>query len=82
MVVYAIEPTLEILRHGPQGEVAEHIDFPETVDICRLHRRDYFHSYQITIPAKLSLGPHVLKLTVEDQISHRVATYTLNFMVK
>lgn len=78
----SLKSTLEILRHGPQGEVAERIDLPETVDICRTHRRDYFHSYQFTIPTKLSLGPHVLKLTVEDQISHRVTTYTLNFMVK
>jgi hypothetical protein len=78
----SLKSTLEIYRHGPQAEMIERIDLPETVDICRTHRRDYFHSYQFTIPTKLSLGPHVLKLTVEDQISRRVATYTLNFMVK
>ncbi|MBI3862701.1 MAG: hypothetical protein HY290_12495 [Planctomycetia bacterium] len=78
----SLKSTLEILRHGQQGEAVEKIDLPETVDICRTHRRDYFHSYQFTIPTKLSLGPHVLKLTVEDQLSHRVTTYTLNFMVK
>ncbi|HEY3969656.1 MAG TPA: hypothetical protein VGM05_34205 [Planctomycetaceae bacterium] len=77
-----LKSTLEILRHGPQGDVAERIELPETVDICRTHRRDYFHSYQFTIPAKLSLGPHVLKLTVEDMISRRVTTYSLNFMLK
>lgn len=78
----SLKSTLEIYRHGPQGEMIERIDLPETVDICRTHRRDYFHSYQFTIPTKLALGPHVLKLSVEDQISRRVATYTLNFMVK
>jgi hypothetical protein len=78
----SLKSTLEIYRHGPQGEMIERIDLPETVDICRTHRRDYFHSYQFTIPTKLSLGPHVLKLSVEDQISRRVATYTLNFLVK
>jgi hypothetical protein len=78
----SLKSTLEIYRHGPQGEMIERIDLPETVDICRTHRRDYFHSYQFTIPTKLSLGPHVLKLSVEDQISRRVATYTLNFMIK
>jgi hypothetical protein len=77
-----LKSTLEIYRHGPQGELMERIDLPETVDICRTHRRDYFHSYQFTIPAKLGLGPHVLKLSVEDQLSRRVGTYTLNFMVK
>jgi hypothetical protein len=77
-----LKSTLEIYRHGPQGELIERIDLPETVDVCRTHRRDYFHSYQFTIPAKLALGPHVLKLSVEDQLSRRVGTYTLNFMVK
>jgi hypothetical protein len=77
-----LKSTIEMYRHGPQGELLERIDLPETVDICRTHRRDYFHSYQFTIPAKLALGPHVLKLSVEDQLSRRIGTYTLNFMVK
>jgi len=77
-----LKSTIEIYRHGPQGELVERIDLPETVDVCRTHRRDYFHSYQFTIPAKLGLGPHVLKLSVEDQLSRRIGTYSLNFMVK
>ena len=77
-----LKSTIEIYRHGSQGELLERFDFPETVDICRTHRRDYFHSYQLTIPAKLALGPHVLKLSVEDQLSRRVGTYSLNFTVK
>jgi hypothetical protein len=77
-----LKSTIEIYRHGTQGELLDRFDFPETVDICRTHRRDYFHSYQLTIPAKLALGPHVLKLSVEDQLSRRVGTYSLNFMVK
>lgn len=78
----SLKSTIEIYRHGPQGELIERIDLPETVDICRTHRRDYFHSYQFTIPAKLGVGPHVLKLSVEDQLSRRVGTYSLNFMTK
>ncbi len=78
----SLKSTIEVYHHGPQGQLIERIDLPETVDICRTHRRDYFHSYQYTIPTKLTLGPHLLKLTVEDQLSRRVATYTLNFTVK
>lgn len=78
----SLKSTIEIYKHGSQGELVEKIDLPETIDICRTHRRDYFHSYQFTIPTKLSLGPHVLKLSVEDQLSRRVGTCTLNFMVK
>jgi hypothetical protein len=78
----SLKSTIEVYHHGSQGELIERVDLPETVDICRTHRRDYFHSYQYTIPTKLTLGPHILKLTVEDQLSRRVATYTLNFTVK
>jgi hypothetical protein len=78
----SLKSTLEIYRHGSQTELVDRIDLPETVDVCRTLRRDYFHSYQFTIPAKLALGPHVLKLTVEDQLSRRVGSYTLNFMVR
>ena len=78
----SLKSTIEVCHHGPNSELIERTDLPETVDICRTHRRDYFHSYLITIPTKLTLGPHILKLTVEDQLSRRVATYTLNFTVK
>ena len=44
-------------REGRQGELVDRIDLPETVDICRTHRRDYFHSYQFTIPTKLTISP-------------------------
>jgi len=78
----SLKSSIEVHHHGPQGQLIERIDLPDVVDICRAHRRDYFHSYTYTIPPKLALGPHLLKLTVEDQLSHRVATYTLNFTVK
>ncbi len=78
----SLKSTIEVYHHGPNGELIERVDLPETVDICRTHRRDYFHAYQFTIPTKLALGPHILKLTVEDQLSRRIATYTLNFTVK
>lgn len=77
-----LKSSLDVRKPGPQGELIEQFQFPATEDICRNHRRDYFHSYEFTIPAKLPLGPHVLKLTVEDQLSRKVATYSLNFTVK
>ncbi|MGQ0636808.1 MAG: hypothetical protein ACT4QC_19540 [Planctomycetaceae bacterium] len=78
----SMKSTLEIYRHGAEGEPVDRIELPETIDLCGSHRRDYFHSYQFTIPGRLSPGPHVLKLLVEDQISRRTATYAVNFTVK
>jgi hypothetical protein len=67
---------------GPSGDLVERFEFEPTEDLCHNHRRDYFHSYEFTIPQRISLGPHVMTLTVEDQLNRKVATYRLNFMVK
>lgn len=77
-----LKSTIEVYKAGPQGDLVHREEFPATEDLCRNQRRDYFHSYEFTIPERISLGPHVLKLTVEDQLSRKVATYTVKFQVK
>jgi len=76
-----IKSTIEIYRAG-QGQPAKKMAFEPTVDLCRSHRQDYFHSYELKIPGDLTLGPHVLKLIVEDMQSGKMATYSVNFTVK
>ncbi len=76
-----IKSTIEIFRAG-QGQPAKKMVFEPTVDLCRSHRQDYFHSYELKIPADLTLGPHVLKLTAEDMQSGKMTTYSVNFTVK
>jgi hypothetical protein len=56
--------------------------FPANEDLCASPRRDYYNSYEFSIPQGIALGPHQLKLTVEDQLSQKVASYTVNFTVK
>jgi hypothetical protein len=77
-----LSSTIEIVKPGEKEEVIEQIPFPMTEDVCRNQRRDYFHGYEITLPQRLNTGPHVLRLTVEDQLSKKKATTTLNFVVK
>jgi len=57
-------------------------NFDAIEDLCRNPRRDYFHNYQFTIPERLRLGPHTLKLTVVDELSGKQATSTVKFVVK
>jgi hypothetical protein len=76
-----LKSTIEIYRAG-QGQPARKIDFDPTIDLCRSYRQDYFHTYDLKIPADLTLGPHVLKLTIEDIQSRKVATYAVNFTVR
>ncbi|MCH7688478.1 MAG: hypothetical protein IH899_17645 [Planctomycetes bacterium] len=75
-----LRSTIEIMT--PDGRVVERMVFPATEDLCRNYRGDYFHSYEFSIPQRASLGPHVLKLTVVDQLKKKVATYSRNFTVR
>ena len=75
-----LKSTIEI--YTPGGELVERMAFPATEDLCRNYRRDYFHSYEFTIPQRIALGPHVMKLIVEDQLSRKTAENTLNFAVR
>lgn len=72
--------TIEILREG-KGKPLQRIAFEPTVDLCRSYRQDYFHSYELKLPADLPAGPYVLKLSIEDVQSRDVAVYSLNFTV-
>lgn len=75
-----LRSTIEIL--SPNGELRKQIDFAATEDLCRNYRRDYFHNYQFVIPERIPLGPHTLKLTVFDELSGRMVSYTTNFNVQ
>lgn len=67
---------------GPNGQIRWKKNFAATEDLCRNPRRDYFHNYQFTIPERLPLGPHTLRLTVVDELSGKQSTVSMNFVVK
>lgn len=63
-------------------ESKQKYDFPPTEDVCRSYRRDYFHSYILTLPQSLGLGDYVLKLTVTDHVGNKIGSDTVQFTVK
>ena len=67
---------------GANGQIRWKKNFAATEDVCRNPRRDYFHNYQFTIPERLPLGPHTLRLTVVDELSSKQSTCSLKFVVK
>ena len=75
-----LKSTIEII--DSHGQAVQSMPFPPTDDLCANPRRDYYNSYEFAIPQRIGLGPHTLKLTVEDQVSRKLATYTVNFTVK
>jgi hypothetical protein len=47
----------------------------------RTHRRDFFLVKLITIPSTLPIGRYLLKVTVEDELAHRVAEASLPVLI-
>lgn len=76
-----MKSTLEILEAGPNGRLVETLPLSPSEDRCRNPRRDYYHSYEFSIPPNCTLGPHTLRLRVEDQLGKKTAITTLNFSV-
>jgi len=77
-----MKSTLEILEGGPTGRLVESLPLSPSEDRCRNQRRDYYHSYDFSIPQSCNAGPHTLRLRVEDQLGKKTAVTTLNFTVQ
>jgi hypothetical protein len=78
----SLKSMIDICRHYPWEAPLERIDLPETIDNCRVVRHDCFHSYQFTIPAKLTPGQYVVRLSVYDQLGNSTANRVVPFTVK
>ncbi len=77
-----MKPSYEILRPGAQGQLIEQKNVAPIEDICNSHRQDFYFYIKLAIPEQMAQGPYILRLTVEDELSHKLATQTLNFTVK
>ncbi len=77
-----MKSTLDVLEGGPTGRLVESLPLSPSEDRCRNQRRDYYHSYDFSIPQSCNAGPHTLRLRVEDQLGKKIAVTTLNFTVQ
>jgi len=64
------------------GAVVCSMPFAPTEDLCQSVRRDYYNSYEFTIPSVCTPGPHTLRLTIEDVLSGQATSSTVDFVVK
>jgi hypothetical protein len=74
-----LRSTIEIL--DMQGHQVWKQQFAPTEDRCENYRRDYFHSYNFSMPQRIYAGPYLLKLTIEDQLGGKVAEGSIEFQV-
>ena len=71
-----------ITIYGKTGDRVLEIPFEPNVDTCYSLRRDYYNSYEFSIPEQCAPGPHKLKLTIKDELSGKTASSTIDFIVK
>jgi hypothetical protein len=64
------------------GESVDKVTLRPVEDVCRSPRRDYFNSYEFTIPNNISPGRYVLDISVEDRLSGKSTTQSVAFVVK
>ena len=77
-----LQSQIEIYDNSNMQRPVVTIPFDPSEDICRNQRRDFFHSYEFTVPQDLQPGLYTLVLRVTDQLSQKVATSRLNFRVE
>ncbi|MFT5323185.1 MAG: hypothetical protein ACI8P0_001032, partial [Planctomycetaceae bacterium] len=79
-----LQSAIELYRASDLEQPAATIPLSSdtTEDFCRAQRRDYFHSYEFSIPPNLEPGQYTLVLRVVDQQSRKVATSKVNFEVE
>ncbi|HWL08665.1 MAG TPA: hypothetical protein VNQ76_09680 [Planctomicrobium sp.] len=77
-----IRSTIEIYTGGNEQHLVDRNSFEATEDQCRTLRTDYFHSYRLSLPSHLTSGPHILKLMIQDEISGKIATESIQFVVQ
>jgi len=77
-----LRSSVEIVRVGAQNAVADRMSFDPTEDRSRSQRTDFYNSYKINLPPNLSPGPYLLRLTVEDETTGKIATQALNFSIR
>ncbi len=65
----------------PQGDVALEMNDDAIVDRCRSRRHDCFISSLVRLPATLSPGRYVVKVTIVDKIGHKVAQKRAAFRI-
>ncbi len=65
-----------------RGGLVEEMPFAPNDDECHVVRRDYYNSYEFSIPRRCTPGPYTLMLQVEDLFAKTKATQTVPFVVE
>lgn len=77
-----LRSSLRIFPEDGSDKPVDSVTLRAVEDICRNPRRDYFNSYEFTIPNDIAPGPYVLELTIDDRLSGKSAKQSILFTVR
>jgi hypothetical protein len=70
---------IQFMKEG-DDEVSETIRLPQILDQCDVERTDYFHSFELTLPALE--GAYVVRIRLRDQLSLQTTESQLKFNIR
>lgn len=76
-----LKSTIDFYKTGSDKPVNS-IPFKVTQDYCRTKRRDFYLSFEFSIPQQFEAGVYTLVLKTEDLVSKKVATARVQFTVE
>ena len=77
-----LRSTLRIFPENGSEKPVDSVTLRAVEDVCRSPRRDYFNSYEFTIPNDIAPGRYLLEITIDDQLAKKAARQTVLFSVK
>jgi hypothetical protein len=75
-----LSSALELI--APGGQTVWRQDFAAVEDMSDAPRRDFFLSHSLRLPAKLSPGRYILRITLHDELADRTTTGTIALTIR
>ena len=63
------------------GQRVDGSQFPDVEDVCQNQRSDFHMQYGVALPTRIYPGEYQLRLTITDQLSHKIGQATVPFTI-
>ena len=63
------------------GQRVDGRQFPDVEDVCQNQRRDFHMQYGVALPTRIYPGEYQLRLTITDQLSHKIGQASVPFEI-
>ncbi len=64
-----------------KGQRVDSAQFPDVEDLCQNRRRDFHMQYGVALPTRIYPGEYELRITITDQLSHKISQQSVPFEI-